>query len=71
MDPRIFTQTTVAWTSDGKPETFARGERIKNIIKIGRGVTFEAVDPHRITSTYTMDWEAFVGNTVAVSEAKA
>lgn len=71
MDPRIFTQTTVVWTSDGKPETFVRGERLRNIIRVGRGVTFESVVPHRIASTYTMSWDEFIASTTAVRQAKA
>ena len=71
MDSRIFTQTIAVWTSDGKAETFHRGERIKNIIRIGRGVTFEAVEPRRFFATYTMNWDEFIANTAAVRQAKA
>ena len=71
MDPRRFTETTVVWTSDGKPETFARGERVRNLIRVGRCVTFESVVPHRIAATYTMTWDEFIASTTAVRQANA
>jgi hypothetical protein len=62
----------VAGGRDGKrSETFLRGERVRNIIRIGRGVTFEPVDPQRIAASYTMGWDEFVGNTIAARQAKA
>jgi hypothetical protein len=72
MDPRIFTRTVVVWTSDGaRRDTLVRGERVKNTIRIGRGVTFELVDPRRIAATYTMSWDEFLASTAAMRQAGA
>jgi hypothetical protein len=58
-------------TSDGKPETFARGERVPDLIRLERCVTFESVVPLRIAATYTMTWDEFIASTTAVRQANA
>jgi hypothetical protein len=52
-------------------EAFSRGERVKNIRRIGRGVIFEPVDSRRIAGTYAMDYSEFMASTVAVLQARA
>jgi hypothetical protein len=72
MDPRIFEVAFRVWTTDGNhSETFNRGERVKNVARIGRGVVFEPVDPRHVAATYTMNWDEFVAVTSAVRPANA
>jgi hypothetical protein len=72
MDPRIFKRTvTVPRTDRNHAEAFSRGERVKNIRRIGRGVIFEPVDSRRIAGTYAMDYSEFMASTVAVLQARA
>ena len=49
--------------------TFNRGERVKNVTRIGRRVGFEPVSTHRVFRTYAMDWNEFQMATTAVREA--
>ena len=72
MDSRIFNRTALIWTSDCRRlETFRRGDRVKNVRRMGRGVIFEPVDPYRIAATFTMNWDEFMTMTDAVHQAKA
>jgi len=72
METRIFDRSVTVQSTDGAyVETFNRGERVKNIMRIGRRVVFEPVSTHRIVRTYAMDWSEFVNATTAVREAQA
>jgi hypothetical protein len=71
METRIFDQQVTALSTDGQhSETFSRGERVKNVMRIGRGVMFEPVSTYRIVRTYAMDWDEFEAKTTAVREAQ-
>jgi len=61
---------TVQSTDAEHVETFNRGERVKNIMRIGRRVVFEPVSTHRVVRTYAMDWDEFEASTTAVREAR-
>ena len=68
----MFDQTVTVLSADGQhSQTFARGERVKNIRRIGQRVLFEPLDPHRVARTYVMDWSDFEKLTTAVREAQA
>jgi hypothetical protein len=73
METRIFDRQVTALSTDGQhSETFSRGERVKNVMRIGpRRVMFEPVSTYRIIRTYAMDWSDFERATTAVREAKA
>jgi hypothetical protein len=72
MDTRIFNRTVTVQSTDRQhSETFNRGERVKNVRRLARGVIFEPVEPRRIAGTYAMDWSEFVASTVAVRQADA
>ena len=72
METRIFDGPVRVISTDGShSETFVRGERMKNVQRIGRRVVFEPVSAHRIAGTYAMDWAEFEATTAAVREAKA
>jgi hypothetical protein len=72
METRVFDLTVSVLSSDGQhSQTFGRGERVKNIKRIGLRVMFEPVDTHRIARTYVMDWIDFEQITTAVREARA
>ena len=73
METRMFDRPVTVQSTDGEyVETFSRGERVKNIIRIGsRRVMFEPVSTHRVVRTYAMDWSEFEVNTTAVHEASA
>jgi hypothetical protein len=72
MESRIFDGPVRVISTDGShSETFVRGERVKNVQRIGKRVVFEPVSAHRIAGTYEMDWAEFEANTTAVREAKA
>jgi len=72
METRIFDRPVTVRSTDGRySETFNRGERVKNVMRIGRRVMFEPVSTHRVVRTYAMDWSVFEANTTAVREAKA
>jgi hypothetical protein len=72
METRIFEgPVTVQSTEGSHSETFSRGERVKNVQRIGTRVVFEPVRTHRVAGTYAMDWNEFERNTTAVHEAKA
>jgi hypothetical protein len=72
METRVFDLTLTVLSVDGQhSQTFGRGERVKNIKRIGLRVMFEPVDPHRIARTYVMDWIDFEQITTAVREARA
>jgi len=69
----MFDRPVTVQSTDGEyVETFSRGERVKNIIRIGpRRVMFEPVSTYRVVRTYAMDWSEFEANTTAVHEASA
>ena len=70
METRIFDRPVKVRSTDGQhSETFNRGERVKNVMRIGRRVMFEPVSTHRIVRTYAMDWAEFQRATTAVREA--
>ena len=72
METRMFDRPVTVQSTDGEyVETFDRGERVKNVMRIGRRVMFEPVNTHRVVRTYAMDWEEFEANSTAVREAKA
>jgi hypothetical protein len=72
METRIFDRTITVRSTDGQhAETFNRGERVKNIRRMGKGVIFEPASTHQIIGTYVMDWGEFEMATTAVREAKA
>ena len=72
METRILDRTLTVWSTDGQhSETFIRGERLKNICRIGKGVIFEPVSNHHIAGTYAMSWSEFQACTTAVREAQA
>jgi len=72
METRIFDGPVTVRSSDGNhSETFNRGERVKNVRRIGKRVMFEPTNPHRVAGTYAMDWSEFESNTTAVREAQA
>jgi hypothetical protein len=72
METRIFDASVKVLSTDGRhSETFVRGERVKNVQRIGQRVMFEPVSSHRVVRTYAMDWAEFQANTTAVREARA
>lgn len=72
METRILDRTIVVSSSDKRhSETFNRGERVKNIRRIGTRVMFEPVDTSHVAGTYVMDWAEFEANTTLVREARA
>ena len=72
METRMFDRSTTVLSSDRKhSETFNRGERVKNIRRIGIRVMFEPVDIRHVAGTYAMDWVEFEMNSTAVREAQA
>ena len=72
METRMFDRPVTVQSTDGEyVETFDRGERVKNVMRIGRRVMFEPVSTHRVVRTYAMDWSEFEANTTAVHEAGA
>jgi hypothetical protein len=67
MEMRIFDLTVTVPSSDRQhTATFNRGERLKHVRRIGKGIMFEAVDPRHIAGTYVMDWSEFERSTIAV-----
>jgi hypothetical protein len=49
METRMFDRPVTVQSTDGEyVETFDRGERVKNVMRIGRRVRFEPVSTHRI-----------------------
>ena len=72
METRIFDRPVTVQSTDGEyVEMFDRGERVKNVMRIGRRVMFEPVSTHRVVRTYAMDWSEFEKATTAVLEAGA
>ena len=73
METRMFDRPVTVQSTDGEHvETFNRGERVKNIMRIGpTRVMFEPVSTHRVVRTYAMDWSEFEKATTAVLEAGA
>ena len=72
VETRIFNRTITVRSTDGRRTvTFGRGERVRNIRRIGKGFMFEPVDPRHIAGTYTMEASEFEANTSAVREARA
>jgi hypothetical protein len=72
METRILDRTIVVSSSDGRhTEIFNRGERVKDIRRIGTRVMFEPADVHHVAGTYVMDWAEFEKNTTVVRGAKA
>jgi hypothetical protein len=70
METRMFDRPVTVQSTDGEyVEMFDRGERVKNVLRIGRRVMFEPVSTHRIVRTYAMDWSEFEMATTAVREA--
>jgi hypothetical protein len=70
METRMFERPVKVQSTDGEyVETFDTGERVKNVMRIGRRVMFEPVSTHRIVRTYAMDWAEFQRATTAVREA--
>jgi transcription elongation GreA/GreB family factor len=70
METRIFDRQVTVLSTDGQySEIFSRGERVKNVMRIGSRVMFEPVSTYRIVRTYAMDWAEFEANTTAVREA--
>jgi hypothetical protein len=69
METRIFDRSVTVLSTDGNhSETFNRGERVKNIKRIGTRVMFEPVNSRRVAGTYAMDWSEFGTNTTLVRE---
>ena len=60
---------TVLSTDGQHSEIFNGGERVKNVMRIGR--LFEPVSTYRVVRTYAMDWSEFETSTSAVHEAQA
>ena len=72
METRIFNRTLRVHSSDGRrAETFVRGEGVRHIRRLGKGVIFEPVDPRHVAGTYSMSWSEFEANTSAVRDAQA
>jgi hypothetical protein len=72
METRRFEGPVTVLSTDGShSETFHRGERVRNVRRIGKRVMFEPVNPHRVAGTYAMDWSEFEANTTAIREAMA
>ena len=73
METRMFDRPVTVQSTDAEHlETFNRGERVKNIMRIGsRRVMFEPVSTHRVVRTYAMDWSEFEKATTAMHEAGA
>jgi hypothetical protein len=72
METRVFDLTITVRSADGQySQTFGRGERVKNIKRIGQRVLFEPLDPYRVARTYVMDWSEFEQITTAAREARA
>ena len=72
METRMFHRPVKVQSTDGEyVDTFDTGERVKNVMRIGRRVMFEPVSTHRVVRTYAMDWSEFETNTTAVREARA
>ena len=70
METRMFHRPVNVQSTDGEyVDTFNSGERVKNVLRIGRRVMFEPVSTHRIVRTYAMDWVEFQRATTAVREA--
>ncbi len=70
METRMFDRPVTVQSTDGEyVEMFDRGERVKNVMRIGRRVMFEPVSTHRVVRTYAMDWSEFEMATTAVREA--
>jgi len=70
METRMFDRPVRVQSTDGEyVETFDRGERVKNVMRIGRRVVFEPASTHRVVRTYAMDWSEFERATTAVLEA--
>jgi hypothetical protein len=68
----MFQRPVTVQSTDGEyVETFNSGERVKNVLRIGRRVMFEPVSTHRIVRTYAMDWAEFQRATSAVREANS
>ena len=72
METRIFDRLATVMSSDRQhTKIFNRGERVKNIRRIGARVMFEPVDASHVAGTYAMDWSEFEAITTAVREARA
>jgi hypothetical protein len=72
METRIFDEpVTVLSTVGSRSQTFSKGERVKNVQRLGKRVMFEPVRTDRVAGTYAMDWSEFEKNTIVVREAKA
>jgi hypothetical protein len=72
MESRIFDGPVTVLSTDGsRSESFSRGERVKNIQRIGKRVMFEPVSAHRVAGTYAMEWGQFELNTIVVRESGA
>ena len=72
METRIFDRSVAVLSTDGNhSETFNRGERVKNIKRIGARVMFEPGNKSRVAGTYAMGWNEFETNTTMVGEAGA
>jgi hypothetical protein len=72
MELRVFDLTVRVASTDGeRTATFNRGERVRHVRRIGRGVIFEAVDPRHIAGTYVMEWSTFERSTLSVRVARA
>ena len=72
METRIFDRLVTVLSTDGQySEIVNRGERVKNVMRIGRRVMFEPVSTYRVVRTYAMDWSEFETSTSAVHEAQA
>jgi len=52
METRMFDRPVTVQSTDGEyVETFDRGERVQNFMRIGGRVMFEPVSTHRIVRT--------------------
>ena len=72
METRIFDRLATVLSSDRQhTEIFNRGDRVKNIRRIGTRVMFEPIDTSHVAGTYAMDWSDFEVITTAVREARA
>ena len=72
MESRIFEEPVTVRSTDGsRSETFSRGERVKNVQRIGKRVMFEPVNAQRVAGTYAMEWNQFDLNTITLRKATA
>jgi len=70
VETRVFDTSVAVFSFDGsRLESFNRGEGVTNVHRFGARVIFEPVSPHRVASTYAMDWSEFEQKTTMVRQA--